>query len=157
MFRWNLQLCTRWSVYFREDSISSNRLMLLFQTVLGYSLCTLYFGPVVSAIKVNVHWTQFWSIWPCVYVDRWMQCRCLSNNRYIPMLTHREQFFPLYRDHSLGRVRHSPLIAAGVLQESELILKLRAKGVCNSYGWAKTRSSAIAKRPAPPWFKIIKK
>ena len=31
------------------------------------------------------------------------------------------------------------------------MLKIRATAVCNSYGWAKTRSSAIAKRTARQW------
>jgi len=42
-------------------------------------------------------------------------------------------------------------------KKAELMLKIRETAVCNSYGWAKSRSSAIAKRTAKMWLKIIKK
>jgi len=40
--------------------------------------------------------------------------------------------------------------------KAELMLKILVQAVCNSYGWATTRSSSIAKRTVLPWLNIIK-
>jgi len=41
-------------------------------------------------------------------------------------------------------------------KKAELMLKIRATAVCNSHWWTKTKSSAITKKIAQPWLKIIK-
>ena len=38
-------------------------------------------------------------------------------------------------------------------KKAELMVKIPATSVCNSYGWAKTRSSAISNRTARQWLK----